>query len=83
MGCSSADSAGYRIYAAPEGDGDTEDSPPKVEQIVNTPATASDYSAEQPIEGKSTGFDRQLSSRAFAIFILIWLALGALAVFAA
>jgi hypothetical protein len=48
---------------------------------VNTPATASDYSAEQPIEAKS--FDRQLSSRAFAIFILIWLALGALAAFAA
>jgi len=43
----------------------------------------SDYSTEQRTEAKSNGFDRQLSSRAFAIFILIWLALGALAVFAA
>jgi len=50
---------------------------------VNNPATVSEYSAEQSIEAKSTGFDRQLSSRAFAVFILIWLALGALAVFAA
>ena len=83
MGCSGSDSARYRVHAAPEGDGDTEDSSRKFEQIVNTPATASEYSAEQPIEAKSTGFDRQLSSRAFAVFILIWLALGALAVFAA
>ena len=81
MGCSGPDSAGYRIHAAPEGDVGTEDSSRKFEQIVNTPV--SDYSAEQLIEGKSTGFDRQLSSRAFAIFILIWLALGALAAFAA
>jgi hypothetical protein len=50
---------------------------------VNTPETASGYSAEHTVEAKATGFDRQLSSRAFAIFILIWLALGALAVFAA
>jgi hypothetical protein len=50
---------------------------------VNTAAKVSDYPAKQPIEAKATGFDRQLSSRAFAIFILIWLALGALAVFAA
>ena len=83
MGGSGADSAGYRIYTAPEVDVRTEDSPRKFEQIVNTPATVSDYSAERPIEAKSAGFDRQLSSRAFAIFILIWLALGALAVFAA
>jgi hypothetical protein len=48
---------------------------------VNTPATISDYSAEHT-QAKANGFDRQLSSRAFAIFILIWLALGALAVFA-
>jgi hypothetical protein len=48
---------------------------------VNTPV--SDYSAEQPIEARYNGFDRELSSRAFAIFILIWLALGALAAFAA
>jgi hypothetical protein len=82
MGCSGPDSAGYRIHAAPEGDGDTKDSPRKFEQIVNTPATVSDYLAEHA-EAKSTGFDRQLSGRAFAIFILIWLALGALAVFAA
>jgi hypothetical protein len=52
-----------------------------LEQIVNTPVSG--YSTEQPIEAKYNGFDRQLSSRAFAIFILIWLALGALAVFAA
>jgi len=49
---------------------------------VNTPATISEYSAEHA-EAKSNGLDRQLSSRAFAVFIVIWLALGALAVFAA
>ena len=81
MGRSSADFVGYRIYAAPEMDVCTEDSPCTFDQTVNTPV--SEYSAEQPIEAKSTGFDRQLSSRAFAVFILIWLALGALAVFAA
>jgi len=51
-------------------------------KIVSTHATISDHSAEHA-EAKSNGFDRQLSSRAFAIFVLIWLALGALAVFAA
>ena len=49
---------------------------------MNTPATVSDYPTEHA-QAKANGFDRQLSSRAFAIFILIWLALGALAVFAA
>jgi hypothetical protein len=49
---------------------------------VIPPATISDYSVEHA-EAKSAGFDRQLSGRAFAIFILIWLALGALAVFVA
>ena len=52
-------------------------------KIVRTPTTIIDYSADHTAEAKSAGFDRQLSSRAFAIFILIWLALGALAVFAA
>jgi len=52
-------------------------------KIVSTRATVSDYSPQHPVEAKSTGFDRELSSRAFAIFILIWLALGALAVFTA
>jgi len=50
---------------------------------VNTPATITEYSAEHAVEAKSTGFDRQVSSRAFAMFILIWLALGALALFVA
>jgi hypothetical protein len=50
---------------------------------VSTPTTITHHSADQAAEAKSAGFDRQLSSRAFAIFILIWLALGALAVFAA
>ena len=50
---------------------------------MNTPATINEYSAEHAVETKATGFDRQVSSRAFAIFILIWLALGALAVFVA
>ena len=39
--------------------------------------------AEQAIEAKWNGSDRQLSNRAFAVFILIWLALGLLAVFVA
>src|SRR5207302_1907769 len=52
-------------------------------QIVNTQATMTDCHAEQAIEAKWNGFDRQLSSRAFAILILIWLALGVLAVFVA
>jgi len=50
---------------------------------VSTPATISDCAAEHAVEAKAAGFDRQLSGRAFAMFILIWLALGALAVFVA
>ena len=50
---------------------------------MNTPATITDYSAEHAVEAKATGFDRRLSGRAFAMFILIWLALGALAFFVA
>ena len=50
---------------------------------MSTPTTVSDYSAEHAVQAKSTGFDRRLSGRAFAMFILIWLALGALALFVA
>jgi len=52
-------------------------------QIVNTQATMTNCDAEQAIEAKWNGSDRQLSNRAFAIFILIWLALGLLAVLVA
>jgi len=84
MGCSRISDAGYWIYSGPEVHVCTEEALARsLIQIVNTQVTMTNCHAEQAIEAKWNGSDRQLSNRAFAVFILIWLALGLLAVFVA